>query len=85
MLTGLIYIYIYICVCVCVCVCVDTVNDVFIYRTQNGKLLCDIVRKFGTIFLHSSLRPVFKLNTNSPLNLTLPATHLPAAVLVLLT
>ena len=36
-------------------------------------------------FLHSCLRPILTLNTNPPLHLTLPATHPPAAVLLLLT
>jgi hypothetical protein len=50
MLTGLIY----------VCVC-GQCYGVFIYRTQKGKWLCDLMRKAGRIFLHGSLRPNLKL------------------------
>ena len=37
--------------CVCVCVCVGTIKCVFIYRTQKGNWLRDLMKKAGTIFL----------------------------------
>jgi hypothetical protein len=62
-----------------------TVNGVFICRVQKGKWLCYLTREAGRLFLHSCLHQILKLNTNPTLNLTLPATHRPAAVLPLLT
>ena len=61
--------------------CVGTVNGVFIYRTQKGKWLCDLMKKAGRIF---RLRQSFNLKTYPPLHLTPPATHRPTAVLLLL-
>jgi len=45
--------------------------------------VCDIVTEGGRIFQHSFFRQTVKLNTNPLLNLILPATHRPAAVLLL--
>ena len=66
-------------------VCVGTVNSMFIYRAQKGKWLSVLVRKDGTILSTQLSPPNLTLNTNPPLHLTLPATHRPAAVLLLLT
>jgi hypothetical protein len=76
----------WVCLCVCVYVCVGTLNGVCIYRAQKVKWLFDIVGENMVQFcLHSCLHQILKLNTNPTPNLTLPATHRPAAVLPLLT
>ena len=67
----------------CLCVWALLIVCSFIgHKTTNG---CDIVREAGIIFPTQPLRQILKLNTNPPLNLTLPATHRLAAVLPLLT
>ena len=37
-----------------------TVNGVFIYRTQKGKLFCDLMRRARRNFLHSCLHQTFE-------------------------
>jgi hypothetical protein len=58
---------------------------VFIYRAQKGKWLYVLVRKDDTIVCTQLPSPNSETKTNPLLNLTLPATHRPAAVLPLLT
>ena len=78
-------VHFYICVCVCVGVLVGTFKYVLIYRAHKCKWLFLLLRKFSTIFLHHSLRQIFKPNTKPKLKLTRPATYRPSAVLPLLT
>ena len=37
--------------CVSVCVFVGNINDVFVYKTQKGKMLCDLMGNVSRMFL----------------------------------
>ena len=73
-----------LCVCVCVCVWALLAVCSFIGHRRSNCFLFQCGRTVQFCPL-SCLPPILTLNTNPPLHLTLPATHRPAAVLLLLT